>query len=121
MARILFVDDDAITLKMLCRIAELEGHEPLTAGSGAQALVTAAEEQPDLIVLDMNMEDMDGMAALAGLRGQTATAEIPVVFLTAGSELDAAEQAQAAGAQAYLNKPINMDALREIIVAHTGR
>lgn len=120
MARILFVDDDSITLKMLCRIAELEGHEPLTAGSGTQALVAAAEEQPDLVVLDMNMPDMNGLDVLAELRQRASTAEIPVVILSAGSELDAPERVQAAGAQAYLLKPISVDALREVIVAHTG-
>lgn len=115
MARVLFVDDDPVTLTMLCKIAEIEGHEPLRANSGRTALESAADREPDLIVLDMNMPDMDGLSVLRKLREDAHTEQIPVVVLTAGFELDAAELVLEAGAQAYRNKPLGMDELRAII------
>ena len=118
MARILFVDDDPITLKMLCRIAEIEGHHPLTAKSGGEALESAATHSPDLIVLDMMMADMDGITVIKHLQGKSETAEIPIVVLSAGFELDAEEQVQAAGAKAYLTKPLSMAALREVVLEY---
>lgn len=121
MARILFVDDDALTLKMLCRIAEIEGHEPLTARSGAEALERAATLKPDLILLDMQMPDQDGLEVLKALRAQPQTTTTPVAVLSAGYELDAAEAVRAAGGQAYLTKPLEIDALRQVIADHVQR
>lgn len=118
MARVLFVDDDPVTLTMLCKIAEIEGHEPLRANSGRTALEKAAEGTPDLIVLDMNMPDMDGLSVIRKLRADIDTQRIPVVVLTAGFELDAADMVLEAGGQAYRNKPIGMDELRDIILEY---
>ncbi len=120
MTSILFIDDDAITLKMLCKIAELQGYETMTASSGAEAIERAAEKHPDLILLDMMLEDMTGFAVLENLRSRPGTARIPVVFLSAGFELDAEDRALAAGAKAYLTKPISIDALKEIVDEHAG-
>jgi CheY-like chemotaxis protein len=115
MTRILFVDDDPITLKMLCKLAEMEGHETMTADSGTTALSTAAEMAPDLIIMDMMMPDMDGIAVIREMRAKPVTAPIPIVILSAGFELDAPEQVTAAGAQGYLSKPINVQELQDVI------
>ncbi len=120
MTRILFVDDDPITRMMLRKIAELAGHDALTAESGPEALDRVAKLKPDLIVLDMMMPDMDGFAVLSQLQENPQTADIPVVMLSAGSELDAAERVRAAGARDYLIKPISMDVLIEVIRKHVG-
>lgn len=119
MAHILFIDDDSITLRMLEKIATMAGHVPHTAQSGRQGVELASELGPDLIVVDMMMPDMDGLAVISKLRAQPNTAAIPVVVLSAGPEFDAEERIAAAGAQAYLPKPISMDALLEVIGAHT--
>jgi CheY-like chemotaxis protein len=118
MARILFIDDDPITLKMICRLAELQGHETLTAGNGTDALQIARDHLPDLILTDMMLPDMDGLNVIANLRQQPVTAGIPIVVLTAGSELDAEEQVRAAGGQGYLIKPIGLDSLDKVIHEH---
>jgi two-component system cell cycle response regulator DivK len=115
MTRILFVDDDPITLKMLCKLAEMEGHDTMTADSGKMALSTATEAAPDLIILDMSMPDMDGISVIREMRARPETAQIPIVILSAGFELDAPEQVTAAGAQGYLSKPINVQELQEVI------
>ncbi len=119
MTRILFVDDDPITRKMLRKIAELAGHEAYTLESGFEALSQVVDIAPDLIVLDMMMPEMDGFSVLTRLQEDGETAHIPVVMLSAGSEMDAAERVLAAGAKAYLIKPISMDMLLEVISEYT--
>ncbi len=119
LAHILFIDDDSITLRMLEKIATMAGHVPHTAQSGQVGVERASELGPDLIVVDMMMPDMDGLAVISKLKAQPDTAAIPVVVLSAGPEIDAEERITAAGAQAYLPKPISMDALLEVIGAHT--
>jgi twitching motility two-component system response regulator PilH len=118
MARILFIDDDPITLKMICRLAELQGHEALTAENGAAAIQSALDYLPDLILTDMMLPDMDGLEVIGSLRRQPSTSGIPIVVLTAGSELDAEEQVRAAGGQGYLIKPIGLDSLAKVIDDH---
>ena len=118
MAQILFIDDDPITLKMIVRLAEFLGHQSLTAENGADAIQIAQDRRPDLILTDMMLPDMDGLNVIAKLRQQPDTAGIPIVVLTAGSELDAEEQVRAAGGQGYLIKPIGMDSLEKVIKDH---
>jgi CheY-like chemotaxis protein len=60
LGRILIVDDQAMNFDALARLLKLRRYEPFTASSGSQALTLAAEAQPDLILLDINMPDMDG-------------------------------------------------------------
>lgn len=88
--RVLLVDDDD-TIREVAQLTleAVGGFEVLTASGGAEALVTAAREQPDAILLDMMMPGMDGPATVAGLRADRATSAIPIVLLTAkvhGSE-----------------------------------
>lgn len=119
MVQILFVDDDPTTLSMLNRIAQLAGHHAHTAQSGPKALEMAEALHPDLIVLDLMMPDMDGLSVLAELQARPQIADVPVVVLSAGSEMDAAERALEAGAKAYLLKPISIHTLTEVIREHT--
>jgi CheY-like chemotaxis protein len=86
--KILLVDDE----RHVRRIAELhlravEGWNVIVAGSGPEALEMAVSEQPDLVLLDMRMPEMDGVATLNQLRANQLTKEIPVIMLTAG-EID---------------------------------
>ena len=67
MARILFLDDDPVTLTMLSKIVELAGHNALTTLSGREAIQIAIEHQPDLIILDMNMPDLSGIEVIEAL------------------------------------------------------
>jgi CheY-like chemotaxis protein len=118
MARILFVDDDPITLKMMRKAAELFNHQALLASNGQEALDTAVAELPDLIFTDMFLPDFDGIALIQRLRGHAATQNIPIFVLSASSADNEVERAQAAGAQGYLDKPIRLQQLQEIIQQH---
>jgi CheY-like chemotaxis protein len=119
MAQILFVDDDAITLEILAKAAEVLGHQSILCNTSEQALIMAAERHPDLIMLDMMMPDMDGLSILSRLREQPGTAGIPIVMLSAGVNLNDDELAQQAGAQGYLTKPVSLKTLLDTISKFT--
>lgn len=121
MARVLFVDDDPFTLETLTKAVEVFGHQALSAHNGREGLDLAAGESPDLIFTDMRLPDMDGLTLVTELKAQPETAQIPVLVLSASPVLDAVERAKAAGARDYLNKPIRLQALLDIIQQYTTK
>jgi CheY-like chemotaxis protein len=120
MARILFVDDDPLTLETLKRSVEIIGHQALLASSGEQALSLVAEQSPDLIITDMNLPDTDGLTLVKRLKENPAVSRIPVVVLSASPEVDAGEISMSAGAEEFLEKPIRLDLLGSVIERYTG-
>ena len=120
MARILFVDDDPYTLETLTKAVQIFGHQALLAGNGEQALALALQELPDLIMTDMRLPDMDGLSLVKRIKEETLLAQIPVVMLSASPEIDIAEVAQLAGAKAFVNKPIRLQALLDVIARYTS-
>jgi CheY-like chemotaxis protein len=121
MACILFVDDDPFTLETLAKAMEVFGHQALLASTGEEGLEIAAGQSPDLIFSDMSLPDMDGLTLVKALKESAATAQIPVMILSASPEIDAVEVAKAAGATAYLNKPIRLQNLLNIIDEFTAK
>ena len=103
--RILVVDDDLVALRMMRLSLESEGFQVSTASSAFEALRVIQTEQPDLIVLDVMMPDMDGVQMLRHLRSQPTTSDVPVIFLTAKSQLDDKIAGLRAGADDYITKP----------------
>ncbi|WP_259460603.1 response regulator [Paraburkholderia sp. BL23I1N1] len=83
LATVLLVDDDPNILRPLRQLVEREGYRVLTAGDGEVALAVAAIESPGLIVTDWMMPRVDGVELCRRLKGDTATADIPVVMLSA--------------------------------------
>lgn len=120
MARVLFIDDDPMTLETLGKAVEVFGHQSIWATTGREALQTAGEQIPDIIFLDMNLPDIDGLALIGKLRQLPSLSETPLLVLSASPELDAAELAQQAGAQAYLTKPIRLQVLLDSIQRYTA-
>jgi len=120
MALVLFVDDEPLTLKLLSQAADIIGHQAITADTGQGALETAAEKRPDLILLDLNLTDIDGLEVTKRLRGQPSTADIPIIILTAGTGHDDEKVSLEAGANAFLTKPIRLNTLIEVIRQHTA-
>lgn len=119
MANILFVDDDPITLEILGKAARILGHTPTLVNEARPAIQVAGVLQPDLIMMDMMMPDMDGIDVLTHLKAQPITSTIPVVILSAGATPDDAVQAINAGAQEYLMKPVSLATLIETIRKYT--
>ena len=115
--RILVVDDEE-GIRVLCRVnLELSGYEVLEAPDGMTALEVAAAERPDLIFLDVMMPQMDGWDVLRRLKENPATADIPVVMLTARTSEADQIRAWGEGILDYLSKPFNPQALDDFAAA----
>ena len=116
--KILMVDDAPANLHMLRAVLEGCGYRLLAATTGASALSIAAKAQPDLILLDILMPDVDGYEVCRRLKAAEATRQIPVIFLTALD--DAADEAWglSLGAVDYIAKPIHPELVRARVHAH---
>jgi CheY-like chemotaxis protein len=120
MARILFVDDDPLTLQTLKKSVELFGHQAILASSGAEALAQATEQMPDLVLTDMSLPDMDGLALIESFQQEPLLKDIPLIMLSASPELDASQLAITAGAREFLAKPVRLQTLQQVIQRYTG-
>lgn len=103
--KILIVDDDLDTLKLVGLILQRHGYEIIAANGGLPALQKAAAERPDIILLDLMMPDLDGYEVTRRLRADTALAHIPIIMFTAKTMLDDKVAGFEAGADDYLTKP----------------
>ena len=103
--KILIVDDDVDTLKLVGLMLERQGYDISVASNGAQGLQKASSEQPDLILLDVMMPDMDGYQVTNQLRGDPSLAHIPIIMFTAKSMVDDKVAGFEAGVDDYLTKP----------------
>lgn len=120
-ALILFVDDDPFTLETLSKAALVLGHRAIVADTCESAMTQAAEKSPDLIFTDIRLSDIDGISLVEQLKKHERTAEIPVIVLSASPEIDMGEGAQAAGAIAYLHKPVRLNTLQDVIQMYASR
>ena len=106
MARILIVEDNEANMKLACLLLQNAGHETLSAVDAETGLTLARSERPDLILMDIQLPGMDGLAATALLKKDPATSAIPVVALTAMAMKEDREKTRAAGCDAYIAKPL---------------
>jgi CheY-like chemotaxis protein len=113
--RILVVDDER-AIRLICRVnLESAGYETLEAEDGRGALEVAQAEQPDLIVLDVMLPDLDGWEIAELLAGDPATEEIPLIYVSARSEPSDQRRAHALGALGYITKPFDPEALSLLV------
>lgn len=103
--KILIVDDDIDTLKLVGLILQRQGYDVRVASSGAQALAMIQGDLPDLLLLDIMMPEVDGYEVARQLRTDPQTAEIPIIMFTAKTQLDDKVAGFEAGADDYLTKP----------------
>ena len=103
--KILIVDDDLDTLKLVGLILQRHGYDIVAANGGLPALQKAAVERPDIILLDLMMPDLDGYEVTRRLRADTSLAHIPIIMFTAKTMLDDKVAGFEAGADDYLTKP----------------
>ena len=109
MQRILVIDDDPAVTSVLLRGLSYEGFVVDTAGSGHEGLATARERPPDLVILDIMMPGLDGLAVLQRLRA--ADARLPVLLLTARDAPEEEVRGLAQGADDYVVKPFTFEVL----------
>ncbi len=113
MKKILVADDKA-TSRELVRIAlEHSGYLVYEASDGAQALTSARDLRPDLIILDLHMPGLDGFGVIGEIRQDADLAAIPVMALTASAMQGDREHALELGFTSYLAKPIHLSSLRK--------
>ena len=112
---VLIVEDHDDTRLMLRTILEMSGFSVLEAIDGEAGIEAAAEECPDVILMDLGMPTVDGMGAMRSIREHKIIGETPIVFLTGWAEPRAREAAISAGCNDYLVKPIELDQVISVI------
>jgi len=106
-AAILIVDDERQNCRLLEALLVYEGYDTRSAASGEDALVSIAKDPPDLILLDIMMPGMDGRQVAKALKTDPATANIPIIMVTAQTDREARLAALEAGAEDFLTKPVD--------------
>lgn len=115
MSKILVIEDEPQIRDNIRQILEMSDFEVAIAPDGEQGLQLAHSEHPDLIICDIMMPKLDGHATLIQLRQDEKTAHIPLIFLTAKSELADYNEGMALGANDYLVKPFEMLELLSVV------
>ena len=117
---VLVVDDDERNRKLARDVLRAAGLGTLEAATGGEALALAAERLPDVILLDLGLPDMVGTNVARELRDQARTAQIPVVALSALSDVGDHDWLLAAGFAGFLGKPIDVRAFPEQVRSYCG-
>jgi two-component system, cell cycle response regulator DivK len=113
--RVLVVDDNDLNLKLMTYLLATENCEVLTAVDAQQARRTLREVKPDLMLLDLQLPDMDGLSLTRLLREDPSTSGLRIVAVTAYAMKGDEERAKAAGVDVYVTKPIAKDEFRKTV------
>lgn len=114
--RILVVDDDKTTRKLLSLFLKGKGHEVVTAENGLEAIEKVGTENVNLIVTDMNMPYMDGIELVKNLKSDPSSAQIPIIMVTTEADEEEKKKAFEAGVDDYLVKPTNAEQINASIL-----
>ncbi len=121
---ILIVEDNEKNLKLVRDVLQYKGYQTLEAGTGEDGVRLAKARIPDLVLMDIQLPGMDGIAALGELRTDPATRAIPVIAVTASAMTHDRKKIMAAGFDSYQSKPIKvkefLEAVREILDRRSG-
>jgi two-component system cell cycle response regulator DivK len=118
MARVLIVEDNAANMTLAVFLLQSAGHTVLTATDAEAGLTLARNEQPGLILMDMQLPGMDGLEATVLLKRDAATCAIPVIALTALAMKGDEERIRAAGCDGYVAKPMRYQEFLATIATH---
>ena len=108
MAKILIVEDNALNIKLFCDWLAAHGHEPEAVTDSRNALDAARNFAPDLVITDIQLPHVSGLELIHQMRSDSRLADIPIMAVTAYSATGDEERIRAAGAQAYVSKPISV-------------
>ena len=108
MAKILIVEDNALNIKLFCDLLAAHGHEPEAVTDSRNALDAARSFSPDLVITDIQLPHVSGLELIHQLKSDAKLAGIPIMAVTAYSATGDEERIRAAGAQAYVSKPISV-------------
>jgi two-component system, cell cycle response regulator DivK len=118
MAKVLVVEDNPTNMTLAIFLLQSAGHAVLSAADAEAGLTLARDEQPDLILMDIQLPGMDGLEATALLKKAAATHAIPVIALTALAMKGDEERIRAAGCDGYIAKPMRYREFLATITAH---
>jgi len=110
-SRVMVVDDDEFVQKLMSRVLSSAGYDVVAVGSVGDAMTAMRRQRPDLILMDVNLPDIDGIHATRRLKAAQAYAGIPVIMLTGQSEKQTIVQSLGAGAADFVVKPFDRDNL----------
>ena len=113
--RVLIVEDNVDNFELVRFILARAGYEVLSAANGTRGVETALREQPDLILMDLSMPEMDGWDAAKQLKADERTRKIPVLALTAHTLPGDRKRAIEAGCDGYISKPINVASFEKLV------
>jgi two-component system cell cycle response regulator DivK len=116
-AKVLIVEDNSANMTLAVFLLQSAGHSVLSARDAEAGLTLAREEQPDLILMDIQLPGMDGLQATALLKRDDATRAIPVIALTALAMKGDEERIRAAGCDGYIAKPMRYQEFLATIAA----
>lgn len=118
-ARVLVIEDTPVNMTLAVFLLEAAGHLVLTATDAEAGLLLARTAQPDLILMDIQLPEMDGLEATALLKQDPATEHIPVVAITALAMKGDEARILAAGCDGYIAKPMRYQAFLAAVARHT--
>lgn len=119
-ARILIVEDNKLNLELATELLKSSGYAVLQSRSAEEGLRVAREQRPDLILMDVRLPGMDGLAAVRALKQDPETRTIPAVAMTAQAMRGDEEAARDAGFDAYVTKPIDTRAFPRVVARLLG-
>lgn len=115
MAKILIVEDNALNIKLFCDLLAAHGHEPEAVTDSRQAIESIRSFGPDIVITDIQLPHVSGLDLIRMIRADGDLAHIPVMAVTAYSAPGDEERIRAAGAQAYVTKPISVFRFVEVV------
>lgn len=117
-ARILCVEDNPQNLRLVRKILKHQGYTVLEAVDGLSGVALAEQEKPDLILMDINLPDIDGLEATRRLKANPDVRHIPIVALTANAMYGDEERCLAAGTDGYVAKPVSKSKLIAVVMEY---
>ncbi len=115
MAKILIVEDNALNIKLFCDLLAAKGHEPQPVLESRLALDAARSFKPDLVITDIQLPHVTGLELMELIRKDEDLRDVPIMAVTAYSGVGDDERIRAAGAQAYVSKPISVHRFAETV------
>lgn len=118
MSRILIVEDNQKNMKLVRDVLQHQGHQTFEASTGADGVRLALAERPDLVLMDIQLPDMDGIAALHAIRLTHELDAIPVLAISASVMPDEQRKIVSSGFDAFITKPIDLKQFRATVQRH---
>jgi two-component system, cell cycle response regulator DivK len=113
--KILLVEDNQDNRDLMCFLLERNGYEVVTANNGRQALTVARQENPDVVLMDLSMPEMNGWDAAAAMKADPALAGIPLIAVTAHTLPGDRRKVLGAGFDNYISKPLNVNMFDHVV------